>query len=176
MLLILQDHKSKIVLELISWDIKKKEQLEVGEFIPLKKRKDLYIIKGILSNPADESYLLKVKVNKESDYYHAHSKYGEENMDQYSYLAKLESIIESIIEDKTRKTHVHSVVKKGIDQVAKKFGEESVELVIESGKNNDKDFQNEAADVLYYYLILLHERGYNLTNILKKLKKQKRKN
>jgi phosphoribosyl-ATP pyrophosphohydrolase/phosphoribosyl-AMP cyclohydrolase len=49
-------------------------------------------------------------------------------------------------------------------------GEEAVELVIEA-KDNDKDlFINEAADLLFHYLLLLNAKGINLqavTNVLK---------
>ncbi len=176
MILILQDQNSGIVLEVLDWKKSQIKGLKVGEYIPIQGKEKLYRLKEILSSQDDFSVLAKVKPNKKEESYRSITIYGEDNMDRYSYLGKTEDTIEKIIEDKTRRTHVHSVVKKGIAQIAKKFGEEAVELVIESGKTNDNKFKNEAADVLYYYLILLHERGYNVTDILKSLKKQKRKN
>ena len=46
-------------------------------------------------------------------------------------------------------------------------GEESVELVIEA-KDNDEDlFKNEAADLLYHFLILLKAKNFLLEEIEK---------
>ena len=49
-------------------------------------------------------------------------------------------------------------------------GEEAVELVIEAKDHDDTLFLNEAADLLFHYLILLNAKGYNsqdVTNILR---------
>jgi phosphoribosyl-ATP pyrophosphohydrolase/phosphoribosyl-AMP cyclohydrolase len=57
----------------------------------------------------------------------------------------------------------------GINKVAQKVGEEAVELVIEATGNNDDLFLNEAADLLYHYLLLLllkHQTLENVINIL----------
>ena len=46
-----------------------------------------------------------------------------------------------------------------------KVGEEAVELVIQA-KDNDADlFKNEAADLLFHYLILLQAKGFSLGDI-----------
>jgi phosphoribosyl-ATP pyrophosphohydrolase/phosphoribosyl-AMP cyclohydrolase len=44
-------------------------------------------------------------------------------------------------------------------------GEEAVELVIEAMRNENEDFLNEAADLLFHYLLLLNSKGYNLDDI-----------
>ena len=57
-------------------------------------------------------------------------------------------------------------VAKGINKVAQKVGEEAVELVIEA-KDNDADlFLNEAADLMYHYLVLLSAKGHQLEEVL----------
>jgi phosphoribosyl-AMP cyclohydrolase / phosphoribosyl-ATP pyrophosphohydrolase len=55
--------------------------------------------------------------------------------------------------------------KRGINKVAQKVGEEAVELVIEAKDNNDELFKNEAADLLYHFLILLKAKGMKLEDI-----------
>ena len=50
-------------------------------------------------------------------------------------------------------------------KIAMKVGEEAVELVIQA-KDNDADlFKNEAADLLFHYLILLQAKGFSLGDI-----------
>ncbi len=176
MTIVLQDAKSGVVLEVLEEENGFLKGLTLGEYLPLPGKEDLYQLRAILPSHSPTTTLLKVKTNKKSDAYTPSTVFSEENEDRYSYLSELEDLIENILTEKRKRTHVHSIVKKGIPKVAKKFGEESVELVIESGRNNEKDFRNEAADVLYYFLILIHERGYFLRDVLKQLKKQKRKN
>ena len=49
--------------------------------------------------------------------------------------------------------------------MAQKVGEEAVELVIEAKDNNDDLFKNEAADLLYHFLILLKAKNFKLEDI-----------
>ena len=54
------------------------------------------------------------------------------------------------------------------------MGEEAVELVIEAKDNNDHLFKNEAADLLYHFLILLKAKNFTLTAIEEVLKERLR--
>ncbi|MFA6853362.1 MAG: phosphoribosyl-ATP diphosphatase, partial [Bacteroidales bacterium] len=54
---------------------------------------------------------------------------------------------------------------KGINKVAQKVGEEAVELVIESKDDNLELFKNEAADLMYHFLILLKTKNLRLEDI-----------
>ena len=47
----------------------------------------------------------------------------------------------------------------------RRLGEEAVELVIEAKDQNEPLFLNEAADLLFHYLILLEARGHNLKEV-----------
>ena len=68
------------------------------------------------------------------------------------------NILEAIIKD--RKNHpeensyVSGLFKKGINKIAQKVGEEAVELVIEAKDMDNNLFLNEAADLLFHYLII----------------------
>ena len=50
------------------------------------------------------------------------------------------------------------------------MGEEAVELVIESKDNNLDLFKNEAADLLYHFIILLKTKNQKLEDIEEILK------
>ncbi|HSY77362.1 MAG TPA: phosphoribosyl-ATP diphosphatase, partial [Bacteroidia bacterium] len=47
---------------------------------------------------------------------------------------------------------------------------EAVELVIEAKDNNEELFLNEAADLLFHYLVLLAAKDTNLASVIKVLK------
>ena len=87
-----------------------------------------------------------------------------------SFLNHLEKIIESRKETKQEGSYVNSLFEKGINKIAQKVGEEAVELVIESKDSNDELFINEAADLLFHYLILLNAKGKTLNDVEEVLK------
>jgi phosphoribosyl-ATP pyrophosphohydrolase/phosphoribosyl-AMP cyclohydrolase len=88
------------------------------------------------------------------------------------FLDQLEKIINQRKNSPDEGSYVSSLFKKGINKIAQKVGEEAVELVIESKDDNDELFVNEAADLLFHYLILLNSKGFNLEDIRKVLKQR----
>ncbi len=58
----------------------------------------------------------------------------------------------------------------GINKIAQKVGEEAVELVIEAKDNNKELFLNEAADLMYHYLVLLTAKEFTLKQVVDVLK------
>lgn len=81
------------------------------------------------------------------------------------FLRQLEQIIADRKQNPTDKSYTSSLFEKGINKIAQKVGEEAVELVIEAKDSNDELFKNEAADLLFHYLILLSAKGYSLPDI-----------
>jgi phosphoribosyl-ATP pyrophosphohydrolase/phosphoribosyl-AMP cyclohydrolase len=81
------------------------------------------------------------------------------------FLDTLEKIIQDRKNNPTDASYTASLFKKGINKVAQKVGEEAVELVIEAKDNNEALFLNEAADLLYHYMILLTAKGYSLNDV-----------
>ena len=65
-----------------------------------------------------------------------------------------------------------TLAQKGINKVAQKVGEEAVELVIEAKDNNANLFLNEAADLMYHYLLLLQVKGFSLNDVESILKER----
>ena len=57
-----------------------------------------------------------------------------------------------------------------LNKAAQKVGEEAVELVIEAKDDNEELFLNEAADLMYHYLVLLAAKGYELNDVVNVLK------
>ncbi len=81
------------------------------------------------------------------------------------FLYTLEKTIHQRIDANDENSYTNRLHKKGINKVAQKVGEEAVELLIEAKDNNDELFKNEAADLLYHYLILLKTKGFRLEEI-----------
>ncbi|WP_299123567.1 bifunctional phosphoribosyl-AMP cyclohydrolase/phosphoribosyl-ATP diphosphatase HisIE [uncultured Tenacibaculum sp.] len=81
------------------------------------------------------------------------------------FLYKLEETINNRIDDNVETSYTNKLYKRGINKVAQKVGEEAVELVIEAKDNNEELFKNEAADLLYHFLILLKTKNLSLLDI-----------
>ena len=81
------------------------------------------------------------------------------------FLDKLEAIIHDRKNNPENNSYVSGLFKKGINKIAQKVGEEAIELVIEAKDQNEPLFLNEAADLLFHYLILLEARGHNLQEV-----------
>ncbi len=117
-----------------------------------------------------DSDCLLIKANPKGPVCHtgADTCFNENN--EGNFLNQLEKIIESRKETKQQGSYVNSLFEKGINKIAQKVGEEAVELVIESKDNNDELFINEAADLLFHYLILLNAKGKSLNDVEEILK------
>ena len=81
------------------------------------------------------------------------------------FLYELEQTIKDRIDNEAENSYTYKLYQKGINKVAQKVGEEAVELVIEA-KDDDADlFKNEAADLMYHFLILLKAKGFELGDV-----------
>jgi len=81
------------------------------------------------------------------------------------FLYELEKTINNRIDDNDENSYTNKLFKRGINKVAQKVGEEAVELIIEAKDDNDLLFKNEAADLLYHYLILLKAKGFGMEDV-----------
>lgn len=96
--------------------------------------------------------------------------WAEDNREHYGFLSELQAVIAQRKAERPQGSYVTSLFEKGINKIAQKVGEEAVETVIEAKDNNESLFLNEAADLLFHYLILLQAKGYTLEDISKVLK------
>lgn len=99
--------------------------------------------------------------------------FREDNCSGY-FLDELETIIQSRKDTPDPDSYVSSLFAKGINKIAQKVGEEAVELVIEAKDNDPNLFKNEAADLLFHYLILLQAKGSCLSEICSVLESRHR--
>jgi phosphoribosyl-ATP pyrophosphohydrolase/phosphoribosyl-AMP cyclohydrolase len=99
--------------------------------------------------------------------------FGEKNK-PVTFLQDLEKVIYNRKAKPKKSSRTSKLFARGVNQIAKKFGEEAVELVIEAKDQSDDLFKGEAGDVLYYFLVLLAEREIRLQEVIEVLKKRRR--
>ena len=96
--------------------------------------------------------------------------FGEDSAKGFVY--QLEKIIANRIANADERSYTHRLFQKGMNAIAQKVGEEAVELIIESKDQDDERFRNEAADLLYHFLVLLRAKGMDLSQVEEVLKER----
>lgn len=80
-------------------------------------------------------------------------------------LSFLEQIIHERKQHPKEGSYTNRLLEEGINRIAQKVGEEAVELVIEAKDNHRDRFLNEAADLMYHYLVLLAAKDVTLEEV-----------
>lgn len=91
--------------------------------------------------------------------------FNESNNGESGFLDELQGLIQQRKRDMPKDSYTTKLFTKGINKIAQKVGEEAVELVIEAKDDDDNLFLNEAADLMYHYLVLLTAKGYGLEDV-----------
>ena len=112
-----------------------------------------------------DSDVLLIQVKPAGNVCHTGSFSCFEEKSAKGFLYELEEKISARIDQKSENSYTYDLYQRGINKVAQKVGEEAVELVIEAKDNDAELFKNEAADLLYHFLILLKAKSFSLTDI-----------
>lgn len=120
-------------------------------------------VKEILIDCDNDSLLIKVDPVGPVCHTGADTCFNENN--RAFTLQKLEQVIINRKENPDKDSYTSSLFQKGINKIAQKVGEEAVELVIESKDDDSKKFLNEAADLLYHFLVLLQAKNFRLNDV-----------
>jgi phosphoribosyl-ATP pyrophosphohydrolase/phosphoribosyl-AMP cyclohydrolase len=122
------------------------------------------ILKDIILDCDHDSLLIKASPLGPVCHTGADTCFNEKN-DGGKFLGILETIIRDRKNRPEENSYVSGLFKQGINKIAQKVGEEAVELVIEAKDRNDALFLNEAADLLFLFMILLEVKGHNLRDV-----------
>lgn len=71
-------------------------------------------------------------------------------------------------------SYTASLFEKGEDEILKKVGEESVEVILAAKAQGNQRLTEEVADLTYHLLVLLASRGLTPADISAELEKRKR--
>ena len=183
---IIQDDKTGKVLMLGFMNeeaLKKTEELKKVTFYSRSKKRlwtkgeesgNFLELKSIASDCDDDTLLVKAHPLGPVCHTGSDTCFNEENKED-NFLLVLQEIIRQRQQQAPGNSYVASLFEKGINKIAQKVGEEAVELVIEA-KDNDKDrFLNEAADLLFHYMILLQVKGYSIHDVSELLRARHKK-
>lgn len=98
--------------------------------------------------------------------------WGEMAYADFSVLEQLIKTIETRFSIPKEGSYIQSLIEKGLPKIAQKVGEEGVELVIEAMRDEPQLFKEEAADLLFHYLVLLKIKAVDFKHVLEILKQR----
>ncbi|MEO8961501.1 MAG: bifunctional phosphoribosyl-AMP cyclohydrolase/phosphoribosyl-ATP diphosphatase HisIE [Ginsengibacter sp.] len=118
-----------------------------------------------------DTLLIKAKPDGNVCHTGAETCFNEENSGK-DFLRNLEKIIEGRKKRPVSGSYTSTLFKSGINKMAQKVGEEAIEIVIEAMDNNQKLFLNEAADLMFHYLVLLQAKNKTLDDVIEVLEER----
>jgi len=94
--------------------------------------------------------------------------------DTLGFLRELDCVIESRMTSSPESSYVASLFEAGAKRIAQKVGEEAVETVIAATEEDKEAVKEEAADLLFHLMVLLHAKGLNLAEVSERLRDRHR--
>lgn len=119
-----------------------------------------------------DSLLVKVRPEGPTCHTGTDTCWEESNDSNTLFLDYLTQVIKKRRQADPDESYTAFLFSKGINKVAQKVGEEAVELVIEAKDNDANLFKNEAADLLFHYMMLLEAKDYSLQDVISILKER----
>ena len=89
-------------------------------------------------------------------------------------LEELERIVAARASASAEESWTAKLLAKGPEKCAEKFGEESIEAIIEAIKGDRDRLTSEAADVLFHLLVMLKSRDVALADVMAELARRQR--
>lgn len=123
-------------------------------------------VKDILVDCDADTILIKATPAGPTCHTGADTCFDEVNDGKVWFINHLRGVIKDRKNNLSEKSYTSSLFQKGVNKIAQKVGEEAVELVIEAKDDNKDLFLGEAADLLFHYLILLEQKGYEFDEVL----------
>jgi len=119
-----------------------------------------------------DTLLIKAKPHGPTCHKGTDTCFGEMNTAEDHFLSDLESVIADRRSNPTDGSYVSKLFAKGLNKIAQKVGEEAVETVIAAKDDDLESFKNEAADLLFHYLVLLNAKEVELGEIVEVLRER----
>ncbi len=93
-------------------------------------------------------------------------------MSTFAYLDTLVTTIASRMGGDSKQSYTAKLLKRGPAKIAKKLGEEAVEVAISAAQNNREEVVLESADLLFHLLVLWQAMGIAPSDIMAELERR----
>lgn len=131
----------------------------------------LHVVEVLLDCDAD-TLLVKALPTGPICHTGADTCFAEKNSFNLNFLNYLTNLIASRKFSSPETSYTARLFAEGINKIAQKVGEEAIELIIEAKDNNRHLFLNEAADLLFHFLVLLEAKSVSLEEVIQVLQQR----
>jgi phosphoribosyl-ATP pyrophosphohydrolase/phosphoribosyl-AMP cyclohydrolase len=100
--------------------------------------------------------------------------YSSKVSEEINILDELYSIVDNRIKEKSSNSYTYALHKKGLDEIVKKIGEESTEIILASKHQSKKRVIYEIADLIYHLIVLMVEKKITLDEVFGELKSRRK--
>lgn len=128
-------------------------------------------VKQVLLDCDNDTLLIKAEPMGPTCHTGADTCWSEKNHSD-DFLMYLQDIIDLRRKSNDESSYVKQLFGKGINKIAQKVGEEATELIIEAKDSNEELFLNEAADLLFHFMVLLRAKEVSLQDVIYLLKQR----
>ena len=91
---------------------------------------------------------------------------------ELAFIDYLEGLLRSRRNEDPEKSYTARLFEAGSKRIAKKLGEEAVEVALEAEHGDPERFTEEAADLIYHFTVLLLAKGLGWSEVLAELRKR----
>ena len=122
-----------------------------------------------------DTLLIKAKPSGPTCHLGKQTCFNDELEDKIFFLNTLSDIIKMRIKSNNENSYTKKLFSKGKARISQKVGEECVELVIASMKEDKNEVLNESADLIFHLIILLKKLDLNFTDVINILYERNKK-
>ncbi|MFN4123939.1 MAG: bifunctional phosphoribosyl-AMP cyclohydrolase/phosphoribosyl-ATP diphosphatase HisIE [Flavobacteriales bacterium] len=88
------------------------------------------------------------------------------------FIQHLEQVIAQRAKGDQPESYTYKLLTGDVSRIAQKVGEEGLEVALEAMKTDQPKLIDEAADLIYHLLVLLHRHGKSYNDVIQKLKER----
>ena len=113
----------------------------------------------------EDTILIKVLPDGPTCHRNTFTCFNDQKSTDFGVLENLIQTIDNRFTTPKEGSYIQSLIEKGLPKIAQKVGEEGVEIVIEAMRNEPELFKEEAADLLFHYLVLLRAKEFSFSDM-----------
>ncbi|REL26435.1 bifunctional phosphoribosyl-AMP cyclohydrolase/phosphoribosyl-ATP diphosphatase HisIE [Thalassotalea euphylliae] len=129
-------------------------------------------VKQVLADCDQDSILIAAVPHGPTCHLGNHSCFPEEKLSQQNFLSYLERFIGERKNDPVEESYTARLLARGTTKVAQKVGEEGVEVALAAVAETKEDLLGECADLFYHTLVLLEDKGVELSEVMEVLQQR----
>lgn len=122
----------------------------------------------------NDTLLILAKPSGNTCHKGSYSCFGEKKLNLL-FFEQLFELLKDRKKNMMKKSYTSSLFKKGLSEIVKKFGEESIEVVVAATLETKKRLIYESCDLLYHLFVLLASKDIELDEIVYELARRQQK-